>query len=106
MDKRKERGSPERDEQGKMKPITQDCVKGASSQETAQALGVSARKVEQARTVMDHGDQETKQAIEKGGMSFEERQYHREKGNHRTHRPVLEDHIKMDPRARVPCCQD
>lgn len=41
-----------------------------SAEQTAETLGISARKVERARTVMDHGDEETKQAIEKGEMSI------------------------------------
>jgi len=66
MDKRQPRS-----EDGRFKPAAQDCAPvERSSQQTAQALGISARKVEQARTVMDHGDETTKQAIEKGGMSI------------------------------------
>jgi cellobiose-specific phosphotransferase system component IIA len=38
----------------------QDCAKQKSSDQTAQTLRISARKVEQARTVMDHGDEKTK----------------------------------------------
>jgi len=68
MDKRKERGGDHRSEEFKSK--AQDCAIEKSVQQTAQTLGISPRKVEQARTVLDHGDQETKQAIEAGEMSI------------------------------------
>jgi len=67
MDKRKERG--ERTD------LAQSCAKSEtrnpkSAEQTAQTLGISARKVEQVRTVLDHGDDETKQAIEQGEISI------------------------------------
>ena len=62
MDKRKTKeevasmGGQARHEPSK----AQDCAKQKSAEQTAQTLGISARKVEQARTVMDHGNQGTK----------------------------------------------
>lgn len=59
--------------------LTQDCVsfkvKGdhharASSAATAAVVGTSARKVEQARTVLDKATDEVKEAVEKGEMSI------------------------------------
>ena len=43
---------------------------GKSSKQTAETLGISARKVEQARTVQDHADEETVQAVKDGNMSI------------------------------------
>ena len=43
---------------------------GKSSKQTAETLGVSARKVERARTVQDHADEETVQAVKDGNMSI------------------------------------
>jgi len=55
MDKRQPRS-----EDGRFKPAAPDGAPvERSSQQTAQALGISARKVERARTIMDHVDQET-----------------------------------------------
>jgi hypothetical protein len=62
MDKRKTAGRPSK--------LAQDCANFKSAEQTAQTLGISARKVEQVRTVMDHGDEETIQAIEQGEMSI------------------------------------
>ena len=70
LDKRKTRGSSERDEQGKMKPITSSDVKGRSSQATAEVLGISSTKVEKARTVLDKATPEVKEAVESGEMSI------------------------------------
>tara|TARA_B100001142_G_scaffold304985_1_gene333559 strand:+ start:2990 stop:3715 length:726 start_codon:yes stop_codon:yes gene_type:complete len=41
-----------------------------SSQETAKALGCGSRKVEQMRTIQDHADEETIQAVKDGNMSI------------------------------------
>ena len=43
---------------------------GKSSKQTAETLGVSARKVERARTIQDHADEETVQAVKDGNMSI------------------------------------
>jgi len=62
MDKRKERGGDQGRDGGKFQPKAPDGANGEtgkkSAEQTAQTLGISARKVEQARTVMDHGDEE------------------------------------------------
>lgn len=50
--------------------LTQDCVSsGASSAATAELLGVSARQVEQLRTIADHAPEPVKAALAAGGMS-------------------------------------
>lgn len=41
-----------------------------SSHETAKALGCGSRKVEQMRTIQDHADEETVQAVKDGNMSI------------------------------------
>lgn len=64
LDKRKREGRPAAAE------TTQDCaVTGRSSEATAELLGVSARKVEQLRTIEDHAPAEVKAAVASGGMS-------------------------------------
>jgi hypothetical protein len=50
--------------------LAQDCASlGRSSQKTADLLGVSARKVEQIRTVMDNADDEIKRMVKTGRMT-------------------------------------
>jgi len=66
LDKLRQAGRP-------AKELAQHCAnldKGKSSKQTAEVLGVSARKVEQARTVQDHADEETVQAVKSGDMSI------------------------------------
>jgi len=62
---------------GRGDSLTQSCVKQkgdhharASSAATAAVVGTSARKVEQARTVLDKATDEVKEAVEKGEMSI------------------------------------
>lgn len=44
--------------------------KGKSADATAKALGTSRSKIEKARTVQDHADEETVQAVKDGNMSI------------------------------------
>jgi ParB family chromosome partitioning protein len=63
LDKKRTAGRP-----GK---LAQDCANlGKSSQETAGLLGISARKVEQTRTVMDRAPEDVKAAVQSGKMSI------------------------------------
>jgi len=55
---------------GDEKPDAQHCATGRSSTDTAAAVGISARKVEQARTVIDHATPEVRQAVEAGDMTI------------------------------------
>jgi ParB/Sulfiredoxin domain len=72
LDKRRKRGGDRRSKEAKSTP--QDCGKessrSASAKETAAKLGISSRKVEQTRTVMDHGGEQTVDAIKNKGMSI------------------------------------
>jgi hypothetical protein len=54
MDQRKERGGDRGNQYTGGK--AQSCALPKSADQTAQTLGISARKVERVRTVMDHGD--------------------------------------------------
>jgi hypothetical protein len=70
LDKIRDRGGDRRSEQVKSTP--QHCGNGgrsASAKEMAQMLGCSPRKVEQARTVKNHADEETVKAVKSGEMS-------------------------------------
>jgi len=77
MDKRKKRGGDHKSEEFKSKASDEaiDSEVSKSAEKTAETLGISRAKVEKARTVMDHGDQETKQSIEKrewlGGLTLD-----------------------------------
>jgi ParB family chromosome partitioning protein len=71
LDQRRERGGNRRTEEARSN--TQDCViekPKSSSKETAEKLGISARKVEQARTIEDHADPDVKEAVQSGEMSI------------------------------------
>ncbi|MDD5697385.1 MAG: ParB N-terminal domain-containing protein [Victivallaceae bacterium] len=48
----------------------QDCALGKSAQKTASLLGVSTRKIEQTRTVMDRAPEDVKTAVQSGKMSI------------------------------------
>jgi len=72
LDSRLPRGGDRRSEQAKSKP--QGCgienPTTTSAQRTAEIVGISPRKVEQIRTVLDHADPETLQAVNQSGMSI------------------------------------
>jgi ParB family transcriptional regulator, chromosome partitioning protein len=72
LDQRRARGGDRRSDEAKSKP--QDCgienSRSASAKYTAELLGISTRKVEQSRTVMDQADPETLEAVQTGKMSI------------------------------------
>ncbi len=63
LDKLRQRGGDNQSEKAKAQNCANALDKGKSAQETAKALGVSVRKVEQARTIQDHADEEIVQAV-------------------------------------------
>jgi ParB family chromosome partitioning protein len=66
LDKRKQAGRPSTDQ----KKLAQPCANfGKSAEETANILGVSTRKVEQIRSVMDNADDEVKRMVKTGRMT-------------------------------------
>ena len=65
LDKRRKAGRP-----GNNK-LAQDCANfGKSAQETAGMLGISSRKVEQVRTVLDKAPDDVKEAVKSGDISI------------------------------------
>jgi len=48
----------------------QSCASGKSSNETAGLLGISARKVEQVRTVLDKASDDVREAVKSGDISI------------------------------------
>ncbi len=66
LDKRKQAGRP----LNEAKKLAQPCANfGKSAEETASLLGVSTRKVEQIRTVMDNANDEIKRMVKTGRMT-------------------------------------
>ncbi len=59
---------PQRNEDGKFAGAPNGAA-GKSSESTAKLLGTSSRKTERMRTIMDHGDSETVDAVKNGEMS-------------------------------------
>ncbi len=68
VDKRKSRGGDRKSQEAKS--IAQPCAIDRSSEQTAAVVGTSARKVEQARTVIDQADEETKAKVASGELSI------------------------------------
>ena len=71
LDKRRQRGGDRRSAEAKSIPQSygiQDS-RSASAKETGELLGVSSRKVEQVRTIIDHSDPETLQAVKNNEVS-------------------------------------
>jgi len=68
VDKRQERGEAQERVRGKFQPKAQSCANGKSSEQTAKVVGVSARKVEQARSIIS--DPEEKEAVMTGKKSI------------------------------------
>jgi ParB family chromosome partitioning protein len=65
LDKRKDRALNFQSNSSK----AQDCALGKSAKDTAGLLGVSTRKVEQIRTVMDNAPDDIKQMVKTGRMT-------------------------------------
>lgn len=63
LDKRKQAGRPD-----KLAPPGANLSK--SSSDTAETIGISQRKVEKTRTLLDHATEKTKKAVESGQMSI------------------------------------
>jgi ParB-like chromosome segregation protein Spo0J len=72
LDEKRKRGGDRKSEDAKSKTPTGaiDSKPARSSKETAQLLGTSARKVERARTVLNHADEKTKKAVQSGEKSI------------------------------------
>lgn len=72
LDKRKPQGGDHGNQYtGGKVAKAQDCALGKSADETANTfLGISSRKVEQARTVLDKATDEVKEAVKSGGMTI------------------------------------
>jgi ParB family chromosome partitioning protein len=66
LDKRMSIGRPKLDDEKNAQPC---AINGRTSQTTADLLGVSARKVEQIRTVMDNANDEIKRMVKTGRMT-------------------------------------
>jgi ParB-like chromosome segregation protein Spo0J len=72
LDKRKPRGGDRRSEdaRSKVQRCTIENESSLSAHDTGKLLGISQRKVNQARTVMDHAEELTKEAVKQGDMSI------------------------------------
>jgi protein gp37 len=73
LDRRKQRGGDHKSENyKKSKPPNGgiDSGKSVSAKETAKVVGISLRKVERARTVLEHADEPVKEAVKAGEMSI------------------------------------
>jgi len=76
LDKRKERGGDHGNQYtgGKVAKPSNDGIaksrRSQSAQKTASTVGTSTRKVEKARTVLEHADEEVKEAVQAGEMSI------------------------------------
>jgi ParB-like chromosome segregation protein Spo0J len=72
LDKRHQRGGDRRSDEAKSKP--QVCGIGesrsASAKHTADVVGISTRKVEQIRTITDHGEWDILDSVKNGEMSI------------------------------------
>jgi len=71
LDKRRDRGGDRGNQYiGGKVAKAQDCAFGKSAQNTASLLGISSRKIEQTRTVMDRAPEDVKAAVQSGKMSI------------------------------------
>ncbi len=109
-----QRNVPQRNEDGKFAGAPNGAA-GKSAVATGKLLGISGRKVERGRTIMDHGDSEIVEAVKNGEMSvnrgYEETQKKRKapkaaeksagKGNSPV-APVDETSSEPEPTIMVP----
>ena len=68
VDKRRERGGDRKSEKAKSKGASEPI--DSSAKLTAEIVGTSETKIKKARAVMEHGDEETKKAVESGEKSI------------------------------------
>jgi ParB family chromosome partitioning protein len=97
VDARKQRGGDRKSEVAKSKP--QRCgieeSRSASAKHTGDIVGVSARKVEQIRTIKDHGGEDIVESVKKGAMSIN-RAYQATQKRRRNTKAVTETKGSMD----------
>lgn len=98
LDKRKVVGRPE-------KLASREANFGKSAEDTAETIGTSRVKVEKARTILDHADEETKGAVERGEKSinaaYKQTQEARNQGSRGNQDPEDAD-SGMDKRKPLP----
>ncbi len=70
VDERKPKGGDHTTEKGKAKAKASSDAIGKSAKKTAGIVGTSERKVEKARTILDHADDKTKQEVIDGKKSI------------------------------------
>jgi len=70
LDKRYEHGGDRHSDRFKSSFELLKEKQGSSREKTAQVVGTSPAKVQKARTIQDHGDKETKEALSSGEMSI------------------------------------
>jgi ParB-like chromosome segregation protein Spo0J len=94
LDRRKPRGGDRRSEAEKSKRQLCPIENGnpSSAQETGDLLGISERKVRQARTVMDHADETTKEAVKEGDLSINQAYEATQKKRRETKKTPAQDH--------------
>jgi len=92
-DSRRPRGGDRKSTEAKSAPKScgNEGGRSASAKEMADMLGCSPRKVEQLRTVMDHADADTLEAVQKGDISgnkaYQETQKKRKDGQRKESKP-------------------
>jgi hypothetical protein len=64
---------------------------GKSAQAIGEMLGISTRKVEQMRTVMDHADEATKEAVKQGDLSINQAYEETQKKRRETKKASAQD---------------
>jgi protein gp37 len=73
LDRRKTRGGDHKSENYKKSKPPNDGIdsgKSASAKKTAKVVGTSPRKVERARTILEHAEEPVKEAVKAGEMSI------------------------------------
>jgi protein gp37 len=93
--------------QGTRTDITQPCVKlPPSSHSTAELLGISPRKVEQIRTVLDHAPEPLKEAVKLGettiNAAYNETQERRKEEKSKAEEMGVMEELKMTPPKPAP----
>jgi hypothetical protein len=72
LDKRCQRGGDRRSEEARSKPqdYGNENSRSSSAKKTAELVGVSTRKVEQIRTITDHGESDIIESVKSGEISI------------------------------------
>jgi len=104
LDKRRSRGGDHKSAEYQAKSKAPDGgidSRSASAKATAQTIGISPRKVERARTVLDNADPETREAVREGKKSINRAYQETQAKRKETAQVIKNESAELNHRQRI-----